>query len=133
MAKPKMSRLMTLQEVARGLLGMDGQWAWRKLLRQIQRIERRDNVRILVVHGQGSHRRYYVTLATLREHVPDFFYRRDEAQERLREYQEELEERMERIREEMRIVAGRFADRYRNHEGRLRTLEARPVPQAATG
>jgi vacuolar-type H+-ATPase subunit I/STV1 len=125
-AKPpkRMSRQMALSELA-ALLEMDGPAGRRRLLGQLRRLEEARGVRILVETGKGNGKRYYATLATLREHHPDLFYRRDEVVEHMREYIEELDDRFDAVNDKIHAVAQMTGDKLRATNERVARLEAK--------
>jgi hypothetical protein len=120
-----MSRHLTLREVA-DMLGMKGPTAPRRIREQLLRLEERTGKRFLVRMGSdGTGTRYMVTLATLREHHPDFFYRRDEAAETLRTYVEGIEERFEDLADRIEVLAKEVANRLQNIGERVQVLEGK--------
>jgi len=82
---------MTLPQVA-DLLGLVGKHRVARLRRHLLGLERKAGKPFLIrAGGMGFGTRYTVTLAVLREHYPDLFYRRDEAAEATREYVAEFD------------------------------------------
>jgi SAM-dependent MidA family methyltransferase len=123
-AKPKlrMSRQLSIREVA-DLLQMEGRFRQLALIRQLKKLEQTRGVKILIESGSGRGKRYRVTLATLREHHPDLFYRRDEVVEHMREYIEELDERFDAVTDKVQALAQVTGEKFRKIEARVSILE----------
>lgn len=119
----RLSRPMRLSELAR-MLGIDGARAGRRAMRQLQGIERVKGVTLMTRSGSGRGTRYIVHLSVLREHHPDLFYRRDEAQEALREWVEEYDEKLVRATDRTDTLARIVSEKIRKLELRVASLEA---------
>lgn len=122
---PRMSRHLSLREVA-DMLGMKGPTAPRRIREQLLRLEERTGKRFLIRMGsEGTGTRYVVTLATLREHHPDMFFRRDEAAEVLREYVSQIEDRFEDLADRIEVLAKEVSNRLQNVGERVQVLEGK--------
>jgi hypothetical protein len=108
--KQRLSKPVSLSELA-DTMGYppDDPYRRRKLLRKLRRLEEQTGNKILNQIGEGSAARYFVTMAVLRENHPDFFYRRDEVVEAMREYVENLDDKFLRLKDEIDYIAERLA------------------------
>lgn len=95
--QPRMSRLLSLREVA-DMMGMEGPTAPRRVREQLLRLEERSGRKFLTRLGSdGTGARYRVTAASLRQHHQEFFNRKDEVADALREYVGALEAQVEEL------------------------------------
>jgi hypothetical protein len=72
-------------------------WSGLKLKRFLERREREVGAKILTCFGEGNGARYYVTLARLHEHCPEFFSRREAADSAAQVRIAKLEEQIEKL------------------------------------
>lgn len=111
-----LSRLLTFGEVAT-LLGYVGERAARRVRRWLLAQPWADEVLVLWQGRKGalsrSRAHYRVSLAALREHVPQLKPRRDEALVAAREAVAELEESFEATREQVEAIARETGQRLR--------------------
>jgi len=101
---PRIGEYLNLGEAAQ-LLGLRGSRrnARRRLLDHLRAKERMLGQEIMLRLGGSDRRPYhYVTLAILREHCPEFFVKRDEIVEILRERFSEIEDQICALQREVR-------------------------------
>lgn len=110
MRRARLTTYMSLRELA-GLLGMpQTHTSIRRLRRRLKAKERRTKSNILHRLHEGPNAPWFVTLASLREHCPELFDRREEALETIREYVGNLQNDVAELRLRDRALAARIRE-----------------------
>ncbi len=101
---------MTLREAA-AFLGWEGRWAWRRVLRMLEGVEKKTGRRILVRKaGVDNGKRYFVSRGALLQHLPALWVTNAELRRsissEMRKYREQVRDLKDRVEDvEFKVTA----------------------------
>jgi hypothetical protein len=114
----KLSEPLPLRKVV-AMLGWSGKYAVQRLKRRLDRIELATGQRIMTRQGAGTKgTRYFVTIAALREAMPEMFDKTEELADGVKQAIRGFEDAVERAEE-------KAISRHKELEHKLRSLTAR--------
>jgi hypothetical protein len=106
----RLSPTLTISELAEKLGMPRGRTSRQKLLRRLRAREAATDQRFLVKLGPGRNSPVGVSLASLREHCPTWFEKRDEAAEMMREQMAHLQEQIRELRARDLVLAAKIRE-----------------------
>jgi hypothetical protein len=114
----KLSEPLPLRKVV-AMLGWTGKYAVQRLRRRMERIELATGKRVLTRQGAGKlGTRYFLTMAALREHMPEMFDKTEELADSVKQVIKGFEDSVERAEE-------KSISRHKELEHKLRSITAR--------